>query len=76
MSFSESMRELEQCEIDEVSGCGYLAGATLGAGTLAVIATTAGALVAAPFALPFVTVGAAMGLAAAGLSYLDTQYGG
>ena len=23
MSFAESMRELEQCEIDEVSGCGY-----------------------------------------------------
>ncbi|TAM63346.1 MAG: hypothetical protein EPN49_02395 [Rhodanobacter sp.] len=25
MSFSKSMRELEQCEIDEVSGGGYIA---------------------------------------------------
>lgn len=79
MSFTESMRELEKCEIDEVAGCGYYSGA---AGALSGIlwgaAEAAGAFGLEAMVVPgigtavggFLETGAAVMAAAGGVAYL------
>ncbi|WP_063671216.1 hypothetical protein [Dyella thiooxydans] len=63
MSFFEAMRELEQCEIEEVSGCGYLTASGTEAALSAILGGAA-----------YVTAEA--GLASATVPVIGTALGG